>query len=103
MNVVSTGWTAFEAEVVAAREAGATYEELKARFGLTKHGLRNMLRKYGLAGSPQVRSPVPLEVQERMVELRAAGLSRRKVAALTGWSAGAVDRAVERRERGRSG
>lgn len=88
--------------IVAAREAGATYAELTARFGISPGQLKTVLHKYNLDGSPKVRYRVPAEVQVRMCELRDAGVSRREVALETGWSEGSVDRAVERRDRGRA-
>ena len=88
--------------IVAAREAGATYAELTARFGSGPGQLKTILSKYNLHGSPKIRCRVPADVQARMCELRDAGRSRREVARETGWSIGAVVRAMERRERGRA-
>ena len=85
--------------IVAAREAGASYAELTARFGCCPGQLKTILRKHGLHGSPRARARVPDEVQARMCELRDAGWSRRQVAIETGWSEGSVDRAVARRAR----
>lgn len=85
--------------IVAAREAGATYAELTARFGSSPGQLKTILRKHNLHGSPKIRARVPADVQARMCELLDAGWSRREVALETGWSKGAVDRAVERRSR----
>ena len=88
--------------IVLAREAGATYAELTARFGSSPGQLKTILRPHGLHGSPKIRARVPADVQARMCELRDAGWSRREVALETGWSIGSVDRAVERRDRGRA-
>lgn len=88
--------------IVRAREAGATYAELTARFGSSPGQLKTILSKYNLHGSPKIRARVPADVQARMCELRDAGWSRREVATATGWSEGSVDRAVERRDRGRA-
>ena len=86
--------------ILRAREAGATYAELMDMFGIGYSQLRNVLRMHG-KGSPKrrERTRVPADVQALMCELRDAGWSRREVAIETGWSEGAVDRAVERRSR----
>lgn len=89
--------------IVRAREAGATYAELTARFGSSPGQLKTILSKYNLHGSPKIRCRVPADVQARMCELRDAGMSRREVATATGWSEGSVDRAVQRRDREASG
>lgn len=89
--------------IVRAREAGATYAELTARFGSSPGQLKTILRKHNLHGSPKIRCRVPADVQARMCELRDAGMSRREVATATGWSEGSVDRAVQRRDREASG
>lgn len=88
-----------EGAIVRDRVAGATYAELTARYGVAGGQLKTILRKYGLHGSPKLREMVPAGVQARMVVLRAAGVSRRVIALETGWSEGAVERAVLRAKR----
>ena len=84
--------------IVRAREDGASYAELTARFGCCPGQLKTILSKYNLHGSPKIRARVPADVQARMCEMRDAGMSRLAVAKATGWSEGAVDRAVRRRD-----
>lgn len=85
--------------IVAAREAGATYAELMDRFGVGYSQLRNVLRQHGL-GSPARRERTRLmspDDEQRIYELRDAGHSYRQIAALTGWSKGAIGDAIKRR------
>ncbi len=95
------GWVALRDQMFAERAAGATYAELTARYGYTDHALTRIFRGSGLDGSPRFKARVPPAVQAEMCRLRDAGHSRLTVARMTGWSAGAVDRAMERRARGR--
>ena len=84
--------------IVRAREDGASYAELTARFGCCPGQLKTILRKHGLHGSPSMRRRIPPETKARMCELADAGMSRRRIAKATGWSLGAVGRVLRRRE-----
>jgi len=95
------GWVALRDQMFAERAAGATYAELTARYDVGPSQLRRIFRWAGLDGSPRHNHRVPPAVQAEMCRLRDAGHSRLTVARMTGWSAGAVDRAMERRARGR--
>jgi hypothetical protein len=86
-------------EIVAAYLDGATFAEIRERFGVGDYQIRSRLRVAGVA--PRFKARVPPAVQAEMCRLRDAGHSRLTVARMTGWSAGAVDRAMERRARGR--
>ena len=85
--------------IVRAREAGATYAELMDMFGIGYSQLRNVLRMHG-KGSPKRRERTRLmspDDDRHIYELRDAGHGYRDIAALTGWSKGAIGDALKRR------
>ena len=85
--------------IVRAREAGATYAELMDMFGIGYSQLRNVLRMHG-NGSPKRRERTRLmspDDDRHIYELRDAGHGYRDIAALTGWSKGAIGDALKRR------
>lgn len=81
-------------EIVDARAAGATYAELTARFGQGPCALKNILSRHGMHGSPNMRRRVPVETKREMVALSRQGMSHVKIAAVTGWSRGAIERVL---------
>jgi hypothetical protein len=81
-------------EIVDARAAGATYAELTARFGQGPCALKNILSRHGMHGSPNMRRRVPVETKREMVALSRQGMSHVKIAAVTGWSLGAIERVL---------
>ena len=85
--------------IVAAREAGATYPELIARFDIGYGQLRNVLRIHGLGDAKRrerkrIMSPDDIR---RINDLRDAGHTYSDVEKLTGWSKGAIGDATKRR------
>jgi len=83
-----------DSEIVAARMAGATYAELTARFGRGPCALKNILSRHGLDGSPMQRNRIPHETKIEIVAMSRQGMSHVKIAAVTGWSRGAVERVI---------
>lgn len=91
-------WVSVEAAVVAARLGGMSLAALCSTFGLGECQTKNVLRRHGLPTmSPKHLRQIPPEAVEQMRALRAAGLSQRRIAEITGWSRGGVCRALDRR------
>ena|GEM_PF-2647954 len=92
-------WVQLEHEVVAAYRAGTSVARLRALHGLGKEQVKGILRRAGVDLETQAgrRPLVPAETQAEMCRLSDEGLSAYEVAAITGWSRGAVCRALERR------
>ena len=102
MTDVCTEWCALERDLVSAYMAGAGFRAVRARFGIGYCQARNILRRNRIAIRGGGRRPsVPVDVQQRMCEMFEAGTSKAKIARETGWTTGAVIRALQRRERGR--
>jgi hypothetical protein len=93
-------WVALEADIVRTYSDEKSLDRTAGRLGLGVCQVRNILKKNGvkLPGPNGGQPPrVPLETEAHMAELFAAGWSRYRIARETGWSEGAVLRAVQRR------
>ena len=92
-------WVQLEHEVVAAYRAGTPATVLRARHGIGTAQMKGILARAGIVSSPKGgrRRQVSDEVEQEMYRLADEGRTNAEIGALTGWTSGAVYRALQRR------